>query len=108
MSRVRNHANPLSYKERLDHVDIQAVSEGYSYLDFEVGFGRGRFLREYASQCPDRFLLGVEVRKAMVDRFVERVDLPNLLALWGTAEICIEDVIKDDSLSRVFIFFTTL
>ena len=102
--RLRNHTNPLNFRDRLTNFSDHVNRTDYDALDFEIGFGRGRFIESYALRHPHRFSVAVEVRKNMVELFKERVQLPNLLPIWGAAQICIEDTIPDQSLSRVFIF----
>ena len=102
--RLRNHTNPLNFRDRLTDFAINPSDLGYDAIDFEVGFGRGRFIEAYADRHSDRYMVAVEVRKNMVELFKERVQLPNILPIWGTAEICMADVVPDQSLSRVFIF----
>ncbi len=102
--RIRNHTNPLNFRDRLNHFAKLVDRSTFDALDFEIGFGRGRFVESYAMRHSNRFTVAVEVRKNMVELFKERVDMPNILPIWGTAHICLEDVIPDNSLSRVFIF----
>ena len=102
--RVRNHVNPLNFTDRLTKHALNVQLDKFSMIDLEIGFGRGKFISQYAKNYPDRFIVGVEVRRSMVDNFNERYQLSNLLAVWGTAQICLEDMIPNGSLTRVFIF----
>jgi len=106
--RVRTHTNPFNYHKRMETVDFAAAFPDYSgVLDFEIGFGRGVFLRQYAKQFPDRFIVGVEVRPALVDLLSHRLaeeHISNVLPVHGTAEICLEDMIEDASIQRLFVF----
>jgi len=75
--------------------------------DFEIGFGRGLFLQQYASKYLDRNIIGVEVRKnvaANVKRRLEALSLGNVYTVHGAAHILLEDAILDQSLDRVFVF----
>ena len=101
--RIRNHTNPLNFRDRLLNIDINGYDPSMP-LDLEIGFGRGKFAVGYAERNPDRFLIAVEVRKQMVQLFNEKHNVANLHAVWGTGQICLEDMIKDHSLERVFIF----
>ena len=102
--RVRNHTNPLNFNQRMHDVGFPADLTQYTDVDLEIGFGRGKFISAYAHRYPNRLVVAVEVRKRMVELFHSKHSYPNLLALWGTGEICLEDVIPNQSLSRVFIF----
>ena len=102
--RIRTHTNPLNIRQRITDVSVDELAEEYAAIDLDIGFGRGRFMSSYANRHPDRFVVGVEVRKQMVLAFKERYTLPNCLPIWGAAAICMEDAIRDASLSRVFVF----
>ena len=88
--RVRTHANPFNYIDRMKRVDFSTVFPNFTgTLDLEIGFGRGVFIRHYATRFPDRSILGVEVRKPLVDILTERLaqdGLKNIYAVHGTGE----------------------
>jgi len=76
-------------------------------IDLEVGFGRGLFLHHYAKLFPDRNIIGVEVRGPLIDIEKERLcrdEIRNVLPIHSTAEICLNDLIVDQSLERIFVF----
>ncbi len=106
--RIRTHANPLSYRVRLDPVDWSDIFSQYDgFYDLEIGFGDGRFLRRYAHKYPQKRLIGVEVRKAGaagVANQVQEESFHNIYVVHSTAQIVLEDIIPDRYLERVFIF----
>ena len=106
--RVRTHTNPLSYNQRFTQLEIEKLFPVFqNKLDFEIGFGRGGFVENYARHNPERFIVGCEVRKAMLDELKERIktnDLVNILPILGNGQICLEDMFTDHSLDNVFIF----
>ncbi|NQY73140.1 MAG: tRNA (guanosine(46)-N7)-methyltransferase TrmB [Candidatus Margulisbacteria bacterium] len=106
--RVRNHANPFSYTQRMSHLDIQSVVPSFvDTLDVEIGFGRGIFLRQYAKQNPKRPILGIELRQSMVEILQERITnegIQNVGLVHGPGQTCLEDVVPDHSIDRLFIF----
>lgn len=102
--RIRTHTNPLNIRQRLTDISIDLMRGRYPYMDLEIGFGRGRFMSNYAQKHSDRLIVGVEVRKQMVQVFKERYTIDNCLPIWGSGQICLEDVIPNQSLHRVFIF----
>ena len=71
--RIRNHANPFSFRHRLTECSIENDVSKFSDVDLEIGFGRGRFISFYAQKYPDRYIVGVEVRKKMVELFNDRM-----------------------------------
>ena len=66
--------------------------------------GKGRFIQQFAEIHNSELIIGVEVRKQIVEIFKANHSYPNCLPIWGTAQICLEDIIPDFSLARVFIF----
>ena len=100
--RIRTHTNPLSIRQRL--TEYQVNWDQYNAYYLEIGFGKGRFMHEYAKNNPQDLMIGVEVRKQMVIQFKEKPALSNCLPIWGNATICLEDVVQDNVLDRVFIF----
>lgn len=106
--RVRTHTNPFNYFMRMPKADFPAIFPTYSgEMDFEVGFGRGIFIRQYAATNPNRHIVGVEVRKQMVTLLQERITalcMPNVHLIHGNAQICLEDVIPDACIGHLFIF----
>ncbi len=106
MARVRTHTNPLNIKHRFDKSLLKHL-DSTRPLDVEIGFGRGVFLRSWATQNPDRNIVGIEVRKQMVDILDKRINdpfLPNALIFHGNGSCFVEDCIKDFSIDRIFVF----
>jgi tRNA (guanine-N7-)-methyltransferase len=106
--RVRTHTNPLNFHERLKSLNLEAIFPTSSdALDFEVGFGRGIFLRHWAKTFPERNIIGVEVRKNIVSILNERIkkeNIENTHLIHGSAEIALEDTLADHSLDNIFVF----
>ena len=76
--------------------------------DLEVGFGKGRFLLEYAAGNPSRKIIGIEVRRAFCNRVMKRVRkrrLENVRVVLGDAREMIPKLIEEVVLERVFILF---
>lgn len=108
MPRVRTHSNPFHYYERQSLLDLKSVFTDFDgTLDIDIGFGRGVFFRNYALRYPNRSLMGVEIRKPMVDLLQQRCDemgLKNVYLVHGNGQICLEDMLPDTSLDRIFAF----
>ena len=105
--RVRNHVNPFTVRQRFNRQPYGELFSGFSgCLDVEVGFGRGLFLRHYAQRHPERSILGVEVRGQMVSILEDRLehDYPNVCLVHGAGDVCFEDMLFDETVSRVFVF----
>lgn len=106
--RVRTHTNPFSFLQRFVPFELEALFETPDNpLDFEIGFGRGVFLREWAGHHPNHNIIGVEVRPPMVDLLAQRIkdlNLRNAHVLQGNAQTVLADAVADDSISNCFIF----
>ena len=73
--RIRTHTNPFNINQRLTRLDLaEKFKNPAQPLDLEIGFGRGLFLRQYAQQHPDRNIIGVDVRKQIVEVLNERLE----------------------------------
>tara|TARA_A100001015_G_scaffold16380_2_gene19144 strand:+ start:313 stop:915 length:603 start_codon:yes stop_codon:yes gene_type:complete len=108
MTRIRTHVNPLSITHRFDHLDLKTiVSNSITDLAFEVGFGRGVFLKQWAKLNSNSFLIGVEVRKSIVNDVklkLEKENLNNVSLHHGNAELFLADAVEDESLNHIFVF----
>jgi len=108
IKRVRTHGNPLAYHETMPAIDFSKQFPGFDgELDFEVGVGKGVFLRHYALQFPQRPILGVEIRKPLVDSLQDVLVAQgshNALVLHGSAERCIDDCFPHAMIRRCFVF----
>ena len=105
--RVRTHVNPLTYITRMKKIDYSKVLPKNKFTDFEIGFGRAIFARNYAKEHLDRNLIAIEIRKPVVKHVkaeLKDTGLDNLYLLHGRAEICLEDTISDGQLDRIFLF----
>lgn len=106
--RVRNHANPLNYYERMKPFDFNsAFGKTPDLVDLEIGFGRGIFLRNYAAQFTDRFIIGLDVRSqivALLQQHIDKEPLGNVALIHGNAALFLEDSLPQSSLDRVFVF----
>lgn len=106
MARVRTHTNPLNIKHRFNPNLLDSIQEN-TPLDIEIGFGRGVFLRKWAALNLNRSIVGVEVRKPIVEILQERLDsekIQNAIIFHGNGHCFLEDSVKDNSVDRLFIF----
>ena len=77
------------------------------YLDLEIGFGRGVFLRNYAQCFENRSIIGIDVRSQIVDVLNERLikeSIHNVALVHCNGSIFLEDSLPDHCLDRVFVF----
>ena len=106
--RVRTHTNPFNFYETMTPIDFASIFSNYkNELDLEIGFGRGVFIRKWASYNPNRYILGVEVRKGIVEDVTAKIrqdKIINTHLIYGSGERVIEDIIQPDTLKNIFIF----
>jgi len=106
MARCRVLTNPFSFKEKIN-VDIENLLPKRECLDLEIGFGRGVFINSYAKKYKDRNIIGLDIRKFVVDECNEKFKnqgFDNVLFLLGEANICLDDMFKNNSIDKIFIF----
>lgn len=105
--RVRNHANPLNFHQPVTTEAYQhELSRLTDPLDIEIGFGRGIFLRHWATRHPERCVLGIEVRKQIVSILQERLDklhTTNAVLIHGNGEQIIDKLVTQ-KIENLFIF----
>ncbi len=102
IKRVRAHVNPFVF-----HGEVPSFSPPSGPLDIEIGFAKGDFLCHWAQLFPRRFVLGIEVRKAMVSLVEERVSamgLDNVGLVYFRAESFLEASVGLSSVDSFFIF----
>lgn len=107
MKRIRTHVNPLSIFHRFEKIDSSSLFKEYDEtIDVEIGFGKGVFLRQWASNHPTHLVCGVEVRKPMVTQLELKTkdNLDNVKLFHGNGQYLLEDYFQDKSIDRLFIF----
>jgi len=106
--RIRTHANPFNCRHRFEKQDWNKIFPDFSgRLDFEVGFGRGIFLQNYAKENSDRCIIGVDVRTMTVELLSKKLkeeNIANAYVVYGNGLICLEDMFKDESIDNIFVF----
>lgn len=91
--------------------DCAALSQFLSAAQgnfLEIGFGRGRFLAEFARMNPESHVLGVEVRKGLCFSGLQRLDkagLKNGRVLLGDVRALFGTVIPVGAFDGVFVLF---
>lgn len=97
------------YREELrekNYLELESLFGGNRPLILEVGCGKGQFIREAASQRPDRNFLAVEInRNVLSDACKKGEGLPNLLFLHCGAEV-LPKYLRADSVERIYLNFS--
>lgn len=77
-------------------------------LEVEVGSGKGLFLQSAAANCPEHNFLGIEVAQKYA-RFaaakLAKRELTNAMAVYGDGLRLFREVLPDDSLAAVHVYF---
>lgn len=106
--RARNHTNPFTIRHRFEPLKLsETFPDSGAPLCYEVGFGRGVFLRHYAKNNPTHNIVGIEVRKSIADVLEKRLakdPQDNIHIAHGNGEIALEDMFEDQALDKVFVF----
>jgi tRNA (guanine-N7-)-methyltransferase len=96
--------NEFKYPDSLTRL----YPNGSECLHLEVGFGDGRFWAEHHKLEPDVNYLGVEVSGVSVQKALARYRsnaVQNAIVVRTQAEFMVRNVLKEDSLSRVYVNF---
>ncbi|GAB4221808.1 MAG: tRNA (guanosine(46)-N7)-methyltransferase TrmB [Francisella sp.] len=104
-----NYAKKYLIEYNQNHkLDFTKVFKNSKDVILEIGFGMGHSLIEMALKNPNKNYLGIEVHKAGVGNIlyeIEHQNIPNLLVISHDAVEVLENMIEDDSLSGIQIFF---
>lgn len=84
------------------------VSGTFESTEIEIGFGKGHFILDRATDNPHIVLLGLEVRRKWVDLVSSRAEkrqLANVSVRYGDARRVLQRIQQDASVSRFFVNF---
>lgn len=108
MRNIRQHVNPLGavYLEpRAEAVEIPA---GADRVEVELGCADAKFCFELAAAAPDSFVVGLEIREALVERNRERASrrgLDNLAFGYVNMNVDLDRVFPAASVDRFHLLF---
>lgn len=77
-------------------------------LILEIGFGYGQYLIHLAQSRPDHHVIGLEVANrclSATEAAVERLRLPNVRLIHGTAEMALRHLFEPESISEIHVNF---
>jgi tRNA (guanine-N7-)-methyltransferase len=104
-----------SYAEKYiinyDHhrqIDFSEIFSNTNPVVLEIGFGMGGSLIQMALENPSKNYLGIEVHKAGVGNIlyeIEHKNIPNLLIMSYDALEILENMVADESLSGIQVYF---
>lgn len=107
--RVRQHANPLSFRSSVPTPDWAALLRDPALpREVDLGCGHGDFLLERARRRPDLNLIGLEIRRSMAERVNERIareGLPNAHVVFCNANVSFPELFGPRSVARVYVHF---
>lgn len=77
-------------------------------VELEIGSGKGLFLMNSAAAHPEHHFVGIELAGKFANRAAERIakrELTNVCMLRGDAKRFLSDVVPDDSLVKLHVYF---
>lgn len=108
-ARVRQHVNPLNFRSEVEVPAWERVfARPAQPLEVDVGSAHGDFLVERARQRPDLNLVGLEIRRPMVERVAKKLaqaGLDNATVLTCNANTSFRDLFAPGSLSTIYVHF---
>ena len=107
--RVRQHVNPFSFRGTVETPDWSAVLGDPSLpSEIDVGCAHGDIRMAWAKQRPHLNVIGLEIRKPMVERVnarIKREGLTNAHVVYCNANTCLTDLFPPGSLRTVYVHF---
>ena len=106
--RRRQHGNPFNIRGPIDTPDWTAVFGREAPFALDIGFGGGDFLLELARRHPEWNVLGLEIRRHLVDEVLEEaraLGVRNLHALLANANEHLTALVPERSVAFVSINF---
>jgi tRNA (guanine-N7-)-methyltransferase len=91
-----------------DYLDLDMVFGRHAPCMLEIGLGMGDSLIEMACNHPENDYLGVEVYRPGVGSLLSRLDecgIGNVRVINNDAKMVLQQMIPEDSISAVYIFF---
>jgi tRNA (guanine-N7-)-methyltransferase len=99
---------PSYYPPLYDDIDISKYFGNSKSPDIlDIGCGKSKFLLAYSEQFPDRNILGIELRKGLVDwaqNYILNEGIKNAWVIWYSAVNGLK-FIQDNSIAEVFYLF---
>jgi len=99
--------NPYTFIDPLSPIDWDDWGFDATNIDLEIGSSSGLFLQHYARAFPDRHIVGVEVRKPLVETAnlrLQRDGIQNARVIYGSAERVIQDAFQSPIIQSVYVF----
>lgn len=93
------HTDPLTWEH---------IAPGHAPVELEIGSGKGMFLLAAAAERPQHIFLGIELLAKFANRAADRVarrKLSNVHMLRGDAQKFLAEVVPDQSLMAVHVYF---
>ncbi len=97
----------IDYKPQAQ-IDIQRLFPGLNRLKLEIGFGNGDSLVQMAVADPDSAYIGIEVHEPGVGhclKLIHEQSIPNLKLMTHDAIEVLQNMMPEQCLERVFLFF---
>ncbi len=106
--RRRQHGNPFNVRGPIELPDWTAVFGREAPFAIDVGFGRGGFLLDLARRRPEWNVIGLEIRRHLVDEIIAEargLGIQNLHAVLANANEHLTALVPEASVAFVSINF---
>ncbi|MBU1219261.1 tRNA (guanosine(46)-N7)-methyltransferase TrmB [Myxococcota bacterium] len=104
--RIRHHVNPLS----MSYLDFEISPPELSghFTEVEIGCAEGEFLFERYGDCPDHQVIGLEIRRSLVDEINDKsrnFGLKGISAVFCNVNTHMTELFPAGSVDRFFVNF---
>ena len=108
MRSVRQHVNPLGGQYLAARAEAIAIPSGFAHVEVELGCADAKFSFSLAAHHPEWFVVGLEIRKALVDLNRARAKQrgqDNLAFGYVNLNVDLDRVFADASVDRFHLLF---
>lgn len=110
MARVRHRKsiNPFRVQIDVERPDWADVLEPGKAVELDCGFGRAEFILERARQRPDVELIGIELRRYLIEKAQQQIkeaELPNVHVYLANVKEHLPVLFEPGTLHKVYIHF---
>jgi tRNA (guanine-N7-)-methyltransferase len=107
--RIRHHVNPLNFRESPQIPNWVEVFEDVTRdLEVDIGCAKGHFMLARAVQAPDINMVGLEIRRPVVEKVQKLIDhraIKNAHVICCNANLSLKELFGGDSIKRAYVHF---
>jgi tRNA (guanine-N7-)-methyltransferase len=109
--RLRNHANPFSFREPITRDKWKQKlkqNKNSKKIIVDLGCGNGEFIIENAQKFKTKNYIGIDLRESIIEKNIKKIqtmNLNNIIFLHGNANISITTLFKKNEIDQYHIHF---